>query len=223
MSSVQHARALLLAAIGGIVLYAALDALVQSLPPHYSPLSQAESDLAVGPYGFIMAVNFVNRGVLSLLFLLGFSRAVKPARGYNAGYYLIGLWALGSMVLAAFPTDVGGTPTLHGGVHLTVAVLAFLGGVFGELALSRGLRNNPSAAGIGKYASVIAVLAFFSLVALFLGPGLAPRALGAISGLIERVFIGAVLAWMFVVSAMLLKRSASEERVPKAGASPVPL
>jgi hypothetical protein len=213
---------LLLAAIAGIVLYAVLDAFVQSLPPHYSALSQAESDLAVGPYGFIMAVNFVNRGVLSLLFLLGFYRAVKPTRGYNAGYYLIGLWALGSIVLAAFPTDVGGTPTLHGEIHLTVAVLAFLGGVFGELALSRVLRNNPSTAETARYASVIALLAFFSLAALFLGPGLAPKAFGAISGLVERVFIGAVLAWMLAVSAMFLSRSTSEERVLKTGASTTP-
>ncbi len=222
LSSVHHGRRLLLAAIGGIVLYAALDALVQSLPPHYSALSQAESDLAVGPYGYIMAVNFLNRGILSLLFLLGFSRAVKPSRGYSAGYYLIGLWAVGSMVLAAFPTDVSGTPTLHGAVHLLVAVLAFLGGVFGELAMSRSLRNNPSTTDIGKYASVIALLAFVSLAALFLGPELAPKAFQTISGLVERFFIGAVLAWMLVVSAMFFNRSAGEERVLKTVASPTP-
>jgi hypothetical membrane protein len=214
---------LFLAAIGGIVLYAALDALVQSLPPHYSALSQAESDLAVGPYGYLMAVNFVIRGILSLIFLLGFSRAVKPSRGYNAGYYLIGLWAVGSMALAALPTDVSGTPTLHGEAHLLVAVLAFLGGIFGELALSRSLRNNPSMAEIGKYAGVIAVIGFLSLAAFVLGPGLAPRAFQSVSGLVERVFIGAVLAWMLVVSAMFLNRSASDEGILKTRASPTPL
>ena len=214
---------MLLVAICGVVLYAALDALVQSLPPHYSPLSQAESDLAVGPYGYIMAVNFVNRGVLSLIFLLGFSRAVKPSRGYGAGYYLVGLWAVGSIVLAAFPTDVGGTPTLHGVVHLSVAILAFVGGVFGELALSRALRNNSATAGIGNYAAAIAVLAFFSLAALFLGPSVAPGAFGQVSGLVERLFIGLVLAWMLVVSGMLLGGGVGEEAPPRSGASVQPL
>jgi hypothetical membrane protein len=120
LSSAPRARSLLLAAIAGVILYAALDALAQSLPPHYSPLSQAESDLAVGPYGYIMAVNFINRGILSLLFLLGFSGTVRPSSEYKRGYYLIGAWAVGSMVLAAFPTDVGGTPTIHGVVHIVV-------------------------------------------------------------------------------------------------------
>lgn len=204
MSSTTRARSLLLAAIAGIVLYAALDALVQSLPPHYSPLSQAESDLAVGPYGYIMAINFINRGILSLLFLLGLSRAVKPLPEYRRGYFLIGVWAVGSMILAAFPTDVSGPATVHGTIHLVVAVIAFLGGVFGELALSRSFGNDQSLARVGEYASVIALLAFISLAALFLGPGIAPRAFSHVSGLVERVFIGLVLVWMLAVSSMLL-------------------
>jgi len=54
-----------------IILYVVLDAIAQVLPPHYSPLSQAESLLAVGPYGYIMTVNFLIRGVFSLLFASG--------------------------------------------------------------------------------------------------------------------------------------------------------
>lgn len=52
-----------------IILYAVLDVIAQSLPPHYSPISQAESDLAVGRFGFIMTLNFLNRGVLSYIYL----------------------------------------------------------------------------------------------------------------------------------------------------------
>jgi len=220
LASIQRPRTSLLAAIAGIFLYVALDALTQSLPPHYSALSQAESDLAVGPFGYIMAVNFINRGILSLLFLLGFSKAVKPSPGYRSGCYLVGLWALGSMILAAFPTDVSGAPTLHGSIHLVVAILAFLGGVFGELVLSRGLRNDPSKARVGNYAALVAMLAFFSLAALFLGPGVAPRAFQSISGLVERVFIGLVLAWMLVVSAALLSTGLAEGKVPTTGTAP---
>ena len=36
-----------------IVLSVLLEVIVQLLPPHYNPLSQSESDLAVGPYGFL--------------------------------------------------------------------------------------------------------------------------------------------------------------------------
>jgi hypothetical protein len=211
MSTLQRSRSPLLAAIVGIVLYAALDVVAQSLPPHYSPLSQPESDLAVGPYGYVMALNFVNRGVLSLLFLLGFSRAVKSSPEYKRGYFLVGVWAIGSIVLAAFPTDVSGPPTMHGAIHLVVAIIAFLGGAFGELALSRSISLDHDLAGIGKYASLIAILGFISLAALFLGPGIAPGAFSHVSGLVERMFIGLVLVWMLVVSSMLLTTEPTTE------------
>jgi hypothetical membrane protein len=58
-------RSLFFATIVGVILYVVLDAVVQMLPPPYSPISHAESDLAVGPYGYIMAINFANRGILS--------------------------------------------------------------------------------------------------------------------------------------------------------------
>jgi len=116
------------------------------------------------------------------------------------------------MRLGPFPTDVGGTPTIHGAIHLIVATFAFLGGVLGELALSRSLRNNPLMKGVGNYAVVIAVVALASLAALFLGPSAAPAVFQSISGLVERVFIGLVLAWMFVVSASLLSLRAEEIR-----------
>lgn len=213
MSSTSRLRATLVAAIVGIALYAALDALAQSLPPHYSAISQAESDLAVGPFGYIMTINFINRGVLSIIFLVGFSRAVKPSKGFRVGYFLVGLWAVGSMVLAVFPTDVSGSPTVHGTIHLIVAILAFLGGAFGELELSRSLQKEQPTDGLGSVAVTVAVLALASLAALFLGPAVAPRALQNVGGLIERIFIGLVLSWMLVVSAGLLSAKASVGRL----------
>jgi len=60
----------------GIILYAVLDVVAQILPPHYNPISQAESDLAVGKFGLIMTINFVNSGVLSLVFIFTFLRTL---------------------------------------------------------------------------------------------------------------------------------------------------
>lgn len=62
--------------VGAIFLYVLLDAITQSLHPHYSPIPNAESDLAVGPFGYIMAVNFLNRGILSLVFLYALSKTL---------------------------------------------------------------------------------------------------------------------------------------------------
>jgi uncharacterized membrane protein len=64
------------AVIASIILVVLLEVIVQLLPTHYSPISQSESDLAVGPYGFLMALVFAIEGVLLLLFIAGFVRVV---------------------------------------------------------------------------------------------------------------------------------------------------
>ncbi|MDA4117755.1 MAG: DUF998 domain-containing protein [Thaumarchaeota archaeon] len=205
----RRTRFLFSATIAGIVLYVILDAVAQSLPPHYSLVSQAESDLAVGPYGYVMAINFVNRGVFSLLFLLGLANALPARREYRRGFLLFGIWAVGAMVLAAAPADVTPPATLHGVVHLLVAVLAFLGGAFGALTLSRGFSNDTSLK-MGLLMP-LAVLAVTSLVILY-GATAVPRFDARYGGLLERVFLGLVLAWMLASSAAMLKREGIKSR-----------
>ena len=63
-------------ALIGIVFYIILDVVIQMLTPHYS-LRQAESDLAVGPYGWIMNINFVVRGLLSAAIILAIYKSMK--------------------------------------------------------------------------------------------------------------------------------------------------
>jgi hypothetical membrane protein len=59
-------RVLAYAAMILVLLYAIVDVSLQFLPPHYSVVADAESDLAVGPYGWVMRANFLGRGVMSL-------------------------------------------------------------------------------------------------------------------------------------------------------------
>ncbi|HUI86965.1 MAG TPA: DUF998 domain-containing protein [Nitrososphaerales archaeon] len=208
-----RARALKRAAwlvIALVLLYVVLDVVAQLLPPHYSPISQAESDLAVGPYGYVMAANFINRGVLSLLFLFALDRASSLAgagpQRYRGGIMLLGVWAVGALLLAFFPTDVPPAPaTWHGVMHLVVAVIAFLGGAFGSLVLSVRFARDPLLGGARRFAMPISVLAVLAcLVTLFL-PGAAPHLSSHIGGLTERVFLGLVLLWMLTMSAYLIR------------------
>jgi len=198
--------------IGLIVLYVLLDAVAQVLPPHYSPISQAESDLAVGPYGYLMALNFLNRGLLSILFVVAFLRYVDAAGGergaYRVGVSLLGVWAVGAVVLAAFPADVPpASPTLHGAIHLVVAIIAFLGGAFGALLISVRLGKSQGLKAARGIAVPVAVLAVLACLVVLLLPGAAPHLSNHIGGLTERVFLGLVLGWMLLVSAFALRSS----------------
>jgi hypothetical membrane protein len=219
MGEVADQRRLFWAVIAGIVLYVVLDAIAQSLPPHYNPIRDAESDLAVGPYGYIMTVNFLNRGVLSLLFIYALAKTVRAtgglgaadsARRYPKGTFFFGIWAVGALILAIFPTDVPATPISgHGAIHLVVAILAFLGGAFGALRLSMQFGENKTLRGIKPAALSIAALSVV-LVVVDLGlPFVAPHLTTRIGGLTERLFLGSVLLWVGVVAGYLATRKAT--------------
>ena len=212
----RRSRLLFAVAIAAIVLYVILDAIAQSLPPHYSPISQAESDLAVGPYGYVMTLNFINRGVLSLCFLFALlltansSDTTSPR--FMRGSYLFAVWSIGALLLAAFPTDVPATPvSWHGAVHLVVAILAFLGGAFGALYISLGMAGNkPVAKARGAALPLAAIAVVLCLVELL--DGLTPGLNANYGGLVERLFLGSVLLWIGSVSAVMLARPVVAER-----------
>ena len=189
----------------GIVLYVALDVIAQFLPPHYSPISQAESDLAVGKYGFIMTINFLNRGVFSLLFVLAFRRTldlIKVNRsGFKTGLYLLGAWAIGALLLAVFPTDVPSTPvSWHGAIHLVVAIVAFIGGAFGTLAISQEMGQLREFGGLRRFVQPLSVVAVMLWLVDFVMPFVSRHLNSDIGGLVERLFLGSVLLWLAVVS-----------------------
>jgi hypothetical membrane protein len=206
----KRSRTLFKAATVGALLYLLLDVVAQLLPPHYSPLSQAESDLAVGPYGYVMTINFLNRGVLSLCFLLAldsYSRPLKPGPLYKAGAALFGLWSVGALLLAIFPTDVPPAPiSWHGAIHLLVAVLAFIGGGLGAPSISLALRGYfpgpPRQADL--LVAVSMLVAALCVVELVLVPA-APRISASYGGLAERLFLGSVLGWVVIASLLFLR------------------
>jgi len=188
-----------------VFLYLVLDVVAQILPPHYNPVNTAESDLAVGPYGYIMALNFVNRGLLSIAFLYAFGRALRSwgvdTAKYRWGVLLLGVWGVGALLLALFPTDVPATPvSWHGLIHLVVAFLAFVGGALGVLQLSLQFGHDPALSDLKKFALPVAAIAVLFLVLLFGLPFILPHLASRIGGVTERVLIGSVLVWMLAIS-----------------------
>ena len=193
----------------GLILYAVLDVIAQLLPPHYSPISQAESDLAVGKFGFIMTINFINRGLLSLLFIFAFLRTMNNAgvvrSQFRVGTYLLGAWAVGALLLAIFPTDVPANPaSWHGAIHLVVAIIAFIGGAFGALAISQKMGKNRELEGLKRIALPMAVIVVLLWVVEFALPFIFPHLNARVGGLTERLFLGSVLLWIGVVSSYVI-------------------
>lgn len=192
-------RALIALVVAGIALYVILDIVAQALPPHYDPMSQAESLLAVGPYGYVMTVNFVVRGALSLLFVAAYARTIPRASQSREGLILLSVWGVSALLLAVFSTDApNARPTLHGSVHLVVALVAFICGPLGELLLARARRKDASTPIPRNLLVGVAVAALVAAALVILGAPVATRA--GIWGLLERVLIGLVLLWMLLAA-----------------------
>jgi hypothetical membrane protein len=194
------------AAIGGIVLYLAIDVALVFLRPHFSVLHNAESDYgSAGRYGWVMNANFLLRGALSLATVQALRLAV-PGRRLRPGLVLIAVWAVSSGLLAFFPDDPVGTKT-HGlaKVHLGLAAVAFVCVVLGTRLETRTLRREPAWRPV---AGPLMLLSWGALVpVLLLGKAhLRPQSLG---GLWEKVFLGVELAWL-LLAALWVARGAAE-------------
>ena len=110
------------------------------------------------------------------------------------GYTLLGVWAVGAILLAIFPTDVPATPvSWHGAIHLVVALIAFAGGGLGAFLLSRQVDRSAATRGARRVASALGSLSLLLLVVELLSPFILPHLTSRFGGLIERLFLGSVL------------------------------
>ena len=205
-------------AILGIALYIFIDVVLNFLPPYYSLMSQPESDYAVGPYGFLMAINFVLRGLFSFALVFALYRAVATGTRCRTGLILLCVWAVGAFLLAVFPTELGPGPhSPTAGIHALVALVAFLCAALGELLISVRFAGDERLGSLRVPTLAISALALPVYLAFVLS-GVANRVpglwdgLGSVFGLVERVFLGLILLWMFLVALKLRSAAAREER-----------
>ena len=181
------------AALALVLLYVLIDVVLQFLPPHYSVVSDAESDLAVGPFGGAMNVNFLARAVMSGCVVVAVALTAPASRLRTAGSVLLALAGLCSAALVFFPTDVnppgefGMTPrTTVGLVHVVIATSGFLAVLLAMALLTRWI-GRPRA-----------VQGFFVVALVGLGMLAVSLAVFAqVVGLTERLCLVGILGWTF--------------------------
>ena len=187
------------AAMAGVTVYILVDVALQFLPPHYSVMSDAESNLAVGPFGWIMKLNFLGRAITTLCAIVAINRVGSATGLRRTGVVLMFVGGLCSALLAFFPTDIvpgsAGAVTAVGAVHLYVAGLGFLAVLAGILVLTRWIRLGAELAQAFPGALTLAVVAAIGLAFLGLTISVWPDFLG----LAERICLAGVLGWVMVV------------------------
>jgi hypothetical protein len=184
----------------GVLIYVLVDIVLQLLPPHYSPISQAESDLAVGPFGWIMSINFFGRGITCAALVVAILSTAPRTRARATGTTLLAAAGFCSALIAFFPTDIpahGGVAptTVHGIIHLVGATSGFVLALAAFWVLTFWVPARSRGAGV--------TVAVASAGLLFLGGSIAvaPEVLG----LGERVCLAGILGWVLVVATRLRK------------------
>lgn len=199
--------------LGTVVLVAlcacvAADIVLALLPPHYSILTDSESDYAIGPFAWLMDATFVLVGLVSLALaagLVGAAPAPKPVRRW-IGSALIALWGVGLLVLALFPTSLQGAPlTASARVHLVVAPLAFAAVAAGESVLTPDIgRVRDWQNGRRLLVGITGAMWLGFLLTWVTFAELGRRhGLGQFYGLAERLFLLSVLGWMATVASAM--------------------
>jgi len=202
VGSSSSAHRLATVTVAGLGLYLAVSVLVFRLRTDYSLLHDAESDYAVGGWSRLMDVAFLVRGGFSAALILALAYAVPASARSEIGVALWWIWSVGSGLLAFFPTDLEGQEpaTAAGGVHLILALAAFLAAPVGQLAIAWRLRYERQWRPVLPVLLALPVLAAAAFV-LLLRTRLAPHSL---DGLWERVFLACVLVWLLVAALRIL-------------------
>ncbi len=185
-----------------VLLYLLTDVVLQFLPPHYSVLGDAESNLAVGPFGWVMDLNFLARAVMSGCVVVAVTVTAPTSRLRIAGSVLLALAGLCSAALVFFPADVnhagefGMTPrTTVGLVHVVFATSGFLAALVAMALLTRWIRR-PRPMMVFLLVALASLCLFAASLAIF------PQ----VVGLTERLCLMGILGWTFALCLELRRR-----------------
>ena len=192
------------AAAVGVVIYVLVDLALAVLRPGLSLIHNPESDYGVGPYSWLMDLNFLLRGALTVCLAVAIVKCWRPSWRVRLGLLLLVGWGVFSALLAFFPDDPLGTPaTESGAIHLLLALVAFFCALVGTIVLSVGMDFVPQLQQVRSWLLSLSLLA----VVPFLALGRVGFRTDSAGGLFERVFLALELAWILVAALTLALKS----------------
>ncbi len=173
-------------------LFFAIMIVLGQITPDYDAISRFGSELSLGRYGWAMIANFIVVGtaVLGLAFALWHTAGSDRAGRLAAR--MVGAAGAAFLVAGIFVTDPHGqVKTFHGALHFGAALVIFFIAVpVGGLAMSRRLRGLPW---LSRYSALTGMATPLLFIATVMS--------GHYLGLVERIVIGVVLAWLTVLAA----------------------
>ncbi len=168
----------------------------------YNPLSQAISELGAtnAPNMSIQTLNFAILGILTLVFAFGlalYDRHFRPAS------VLVGVYGLGASLAAVLPCDPGCLVTSTSIVqiaHSLDALISFIALTVAPLLFWRSGKTLPLWTKTAAWSLRVAIVSIPLLGAYLVVEVLS---LSPYTGLLQRVFLGLLFAWMIMIAVHL--------------------
>jgi hypothetical protein len=158
-----------------------------------NPVADFVSEYAVGDSGALMVIALLAMGLASLALIAGLRAALPGHARSRAGMILIGVWAAGTPVLAAFPIGVDETiDTTADVIHRLTALIAFLAVSIGALLVSRSFRRDAAWRTLARPGIVLSAALLVGYVATFGGYAVD----SGFEGMSQRLFLAVLVAWM---------------------------
>jgi hypothetical protein len=188
--------------------------------PGYNAWQVPDSNLELGPGGWIQITNYLVTGALMLGFAIGLRRVLRTGRGSTWGPILLGIYGLTFVGIGIFVTDpvlgyppgAPSTPTVHGTLHSLLGQLQFISLSVACFVLARRDAADPARRGWTWYSVATGLLVAASDVFFIL-----TFELGGPAGLIERIGILGGCSWIALLAIRQLSKKLPRVPVEKMG------
>ena len=209
MKPALQSRLVTVSAAAGVIgptLFVIFSIALGSQLPGYNPLTQTISELGAtnAPTMELQALNFAILGILTVIFAIGLD---THNRRFASTSFLLGVYGLGTLLVAGLPCDPGcsfkGTSLVQI-AHSLDALVSFVVIAIAPLFFSRSSKTVPSWTKTSVRSLRVAMVSIPLLVAYL---AITVLALSSYTGLVQRIFLGLLLAWMLMVAYKMARLS----------------
>ncbi|NEW43401.1 DUF998 domain-containing protein [Nocardia cyriacigeorgica] len=203
-------RLLLACGVIGPLLNIVVIHVLGALRPDYNALVVPDSNLELGPGGWMQITNYIVTGTLLLAFALGMRGLMRTGRGSTWGPILLGIYGFTFVAIGpilpdpslGYPPGVPEVLTIHGAIHSLLGLVQFGSLTAACFVLARRDEALESR-GWYRYSVATGLMVPTSYIAFAL---IAKLAEGGPAGLIERIGIVASGIWIVVLAIRLMRR-----------------
>lgn len=182
-------------ALGQVLLLAS--AWLLPLASEYTLIGDNISELVLGRYGFVQTLAFLLSGLGTLGLAYAIRQLTQGAWGSAVGSLLIGLYGLGAILVAIFPTDRIDMPadllalSTTGLIHSLVALVSFVCVTIGMFVLAWTFSKDARWRSLLPWAGILPGAALALLIVSGQGPWV---------GIMQRALVTVIAGWLILVA-----------------------